>query len=223
MSALPWGHAVGTLRFRHNNTLNEGQGLSRTCARMPATPSMAQRACTRSDSANHARRSGLAPRPRGSKPKLPGSLLFSRCAGKSLPGSQMGRAAAWTATVERAARAGVALATCERAWAGRRGEACWGYAGRICARWERSDRGERAHARLHARQATAEGWVLATAPRAAGGLPGAERAPIHRIRLLWLLKRTPGGCESPAGPHSPPGCLQQRSSRTAPACLCDAD
>ena len=40
----------------------------RTCAMMPATPSMAQRQCTRSDSANHLRRSGSAPRPKGSKP-----------------------------------------------------------------------------------------------------------------------------------------------------------
>lgn len=36
---------------------------SPTCARIPATASIAQRACTRSDSANHFRLSGLLPRP----------------------------------------------------------------------------------------------------------------------------------------------------------------
>lgn len=42
------------------------EGTGPTCTKMPATASIAQRACTRSDSANHDSLSGSDPRPNGS-------------------------------------------------------------------------------------------------------------------------------------------------------------
>ena len=52
-------------------------GCTSSWAITPTTPSIAHRACTRSDSANHARRSGLAPRPRGSKLQVESSGVAS--------------------------------------------------------------------------------------------------------------------------------------------------
>lgn len=151
----------------------------------------------------------------------PGSLQFSRWAGKSEPGSQLARAAARTATELRAARVWEgALPTCAArggGWGGRR----WRERRRRRGSQSYPARPGRPCSRCSARRPLAaaagqpllgvQGWCKAAAR---GGRVGGRRAPGTPCKLYFGSLAIPGprpGLPRPVGGRSPGAWPRQRA------------